>query len=158
MTCDHGDPCKELRHLDPTSPPLDYIKHHGVFKAKKSNEYDLCHFYCIELSRHLPTFPSPTEPATHEMLEDFLLKALALGHPNLIVAFMWDSATVVCLLHELHSNDSLRCFPMEPKSDAGGKATKKLSFCLFYLYHSNNDLLHMNHIMCRHYHANYSCG
>ena len=25
MTCDHRDACKELRHLDPTSPPLDYI-------------------------------------------------------------------------------------------------------------------------------------
>ena len=44
MTCNHGDPCKELRHLDPTSPPLDYMKHCRVFKAKKSNEYDLCHF------------------------------------------------------------------------------------------------------------------
>ena len=74
MTCDHRDPCKELRYLDPTSPPLDYMKHHGVFKAKKS-EYDLCHFYHIESSGDLPTFPSPHEPATHEMLEDFLLKA-----------------------------------------------------------------------------------
>ena len=74
MTCGHRDPCKELRHPDPTSPPLDCMKHHGVFKAKKSNEYDLCHFYCIEFSRNLPTFPSPNEPATHEMLEDFLLK------------------------------------------------------------------------------------
>ena len=59
MTCDHGDPCKELRHPDPTGPPLNYMKHRGVFKAKRSNEYDLCHFYHVELSRDLPTFPSP---------------------------------------------------------------------------------------------------
>ena len=71
---------------------------------------------------------------------------------------MWDSATAVCLLQELHSKDSLRHLPMKLKSDAGGKATKKLSFCPFCLYHSSNDLLYMNHIMCRHYHANYSCG
>ena len=58
MTCDHGDPCKELKYRDPTSPPLDYMKHCGVFKAKKSKEYDLCHFYHIELSGDLPTFPS----------------------------------------------------------------------------------------------------
>ena len=140
MTCDHGDPCKELRHQDPTSPPLDYMKHRGVFKAKKSNEYDLCHFFCVELSEDLPTFPSPRKPATHEMLEDFLLKAQALGCSNLIVAFVQDSATAVCLLQELHSKDSLRCFPREPKSDADGKAIKKLPFCLFCLYHGSNDL------------------
>ena len=75
MTCDHGDPCKELGYLDPASPPLDYMKHRGVFKAKKPNEYDLCHFYHVELSGDLPTFPSTCESATHDMLEDFLLKA-----------------------------------------------------------------------------------
>ena len=47
---------------------------------------------------------------------------------------------------------------MEPKSDAGGKATKKLSFCLFCLYHGSNNLSDMKHIVCRHYHANYGCG
>ena len=106
MTCNHGDPCKELRYPDPVGPPLDYMKHHGVFKAEKYNEYDLCHFYHIELSGDLPTFPSPPEPATREMLEDFLLKAQALGHPNLVVAFVGDSAMAVCLLQELHSKDS----------------------------------------------------
>ena len=74
MTCDHRDPCKELTQLDPAGSPLDYMKHRGVFKAKKSNEYDLCHFYHIELPGDLPTFPSPHEPATRKMLEDFLLK------------------------------------------------------------------------------------
>ena len=128
ITCDHRDPCKELRHPDPAGPPLDYMKYCGVFKAKKSNKYNLCHFYCIELSRDLPTFPSPSEPATCEMLEDFLLKAQALGHPNLIVAFVQDLATAVCLLQELHSKDSLRHLPMEPKSEKGGKATKKICF------------------------------
>ena len=132
------------------------MKHCGDFKAKKSNEYDLCHFYHIELSGDLPTFPSPHQPATHKMLENFLLKAL--GHPNLIVAFVQDSAMAVCLLQELHSKDSLRHLPMEPKPDTGGKATKKLSFCLFCLYNSTNDLSYMNHIVCRHYNANYGCG
>ena len=69
MTCNHRDPCKELRHQDPTSPLLDYMKLCGIFKDKKSNDYDLCHFYCVELSGDLPTFPSPCEPATHEMLK-----------------------------------------------------------------------------------------
>ena len=92
------------------------------------------------------------------MLEDFLLKAQALGHPNLIVAFAWDSAMAVCLLQELHSKGSLRCLPMELKPDTGGKAAKKLSFCSLCLYNGSNDLLYMNHIMCGHYHANYSCG
>ena len=158
MTCDYRDPCKELRYPDPIGPPLDYMKHHGVFKAKKSNKYNLCCFYHIDLSRDLPTFPSPRKPATHEMLEDFLLKAQALGHPNLVVAFARNPATAVCLLQELHSKDSLRHLPIEPKPDVGGKAIKKLSFCSLCLYNTSNDLSYMNHIMCRHYNANYSCG
>ena len=64
----------------------------------------------------------------------------------------------VCLLQELHSKDSLMCLPMELKPDAGGKATKKLSFCLFCLYNSSNDLSYKNHIVCRDYNASYSCG
>ena len=158
MACHHGGPCKELRYPDPTGPPLDYMKHHRVFKAKKSNEYNLCHFYHIELSGDLPTFPSPHKPATCNMLEDFLLKAQALGHPNLVVAFVWDSATAVCLLQELHSKDSLRYLPIELKPDTGRKAIKKLSFCLLCLYNNSNDLSYQNHIVCGHYNANYSCG
>ena len=45
ITCDHRDPCKELKYLDPAGPALDYMKHCRLFKAKKTNEYNLCHFY-----------------------------------------------------------------------------------------------------------------
>ena len=71
---------------------------------------------------------------------------------------MQDSATAVCLLQELYSKDSLRHLPMEPKSDVVRKATKKLSFCPFCLYHGSNDMSYMNHIVCGHYYANYGCG
>ena len=141
MTCDHRDPCKELKYPDPAGPPLDYMKHRGVFKAKKTNE-----------------FPSAHKPATHKMLKDFLLKAGALGHPNLVVAFAWDSATAGCLLQELHSKDSLKHLPMEPTMDAGRKAKKKLSFCLLCMYSSSNNMSYTNHIVCRHYNANNGCG
>ena len=83
----------------------------GVFKAKKTNEYDLCHFYCVEVSGDLPTFPSPHECTTCEMLEDLLMMAQALGCLNLVVAFVWDSAMAVYLLQELHSKDSLGTCP-----------------------------------------------
>ena len=94
MTCDHTDLCKKAKFLDPISPPLEYMKHCGVFDAKKTNEYDLCHFYQVGLSGHLLDFPLPHEPATHEQVSKFLLKARALGQPNLIVAHPWDSVTV----------------------------------------------------------------
>ena len=64
MICDHIDPCKEAKFPDLTSPPLDYMKHCGVFKSKKTNEYDLCHFYQVRLTGDLPNFPSPHKPAT----------------------------------------------------------------------------------------------
>ena len=64
----------------------------------------------------------------------------------------------VCLLQEMHTKDSLRHLLMEPKVDAGRKAIKRLSFCLLCMYSSSNNISYMNHIMCRHYHANYGCG
>ena len=91
-------------------------------------------------------------------MSKFLLKAGALGHPNLVVAFMQDSVTAICLLQELHIKDNLRHLPMGPKADTGGKAIRKLSFSPVCLYSSSNDILYMNHIVYSHYHANYRCG
>ena len=45
MICDHMDPCKEAKFPDHAGLPPDYMKHCGLFKSKKTNEYDLCHFY-----------------------------------------------------------------------------------------------------------------
>ena len=118
---------------------------------------DLCHFYKVGLSGDLLNFPSPCEPATCELLSKFLLKARVLGCPNLVVAFAQDSAMAACLLQELHIKDSLRHLPMEPKADIGGEAFKKLSFCPLCMYLGSNDISYMNHIVCRHYHANYRC-
>ena len=157
MICDHTDPCKEAKFPDPVGLPLEYVKHCGVFDPKKTNECDLCYFYQVGLSGDLPDFPLPHEPAIREWVSKFLLKAMALGQPNLIVALPQDSVTAVCLLQELHIKDSLQHLPMEPKVDAGGKAIKKLSFCPLCMYLGSNDPLYMNHIICGHYNVNYWC-
>ena len=133
------------------------MKQRRVFKAKKTNKYDLCHFYHMELSRDLPPFPSPCKPATCVMLEELLRVAWALGCPNLLMAFARDSAMAVCLLQELHNKGSLKHLPLEPKSDVDSKMVKKLSFCLFCLYNGSNDISYMNHIVGRHY-GTYHCG
>ena len=78
-TYDHADPCKEAKCPDQLGPPLDYMTSHGIFKPKKTNEYDLCHFYQVGLSGDLPEFPSPHTPATHKQVSSFLLKARAWG-------------------------------------------------------------------------------
>ena len=155
MRCEHGEPFKGLQNRDPAGPPLDYVKQHGVFKAKKTNKYDLCHFYHTELSEDFPPFPSPHKPATHRMLEELLRAAQALMCPSLLMAFTRDSAMAVCLLQELHHKDSLKHLPLEIKSDADGKTVKKLPFCL---YNGSNDISYVNHIMCGHYGTVYGCG
>ena len=159
MTCDHADPCKEAKFPDPIGLPLEYMKHCGNFDPKKTNEYDLCHFYKVGLYRDLPDFPLPRKPDTHEWVSKFLLKARSLGQLNLIVTHThpWDWVTAICLLQELHIKDSLQCLPMEPKEDTAGKAIKKLSFCSFCMYLGSNDPSYMNHIICGHYNANYEC-
>ena len=157
MTCDHMEPCKEVKFPDPIGLSLKYMKYCGVFEPKKTNKYDLSHFYQVGLSRDLPNFLLPCEPATHEWVSKFLLNARSLGWPNLIVAHPWDSVMAICLLQELHVKDSLSHLPMESKADAAGKAVKKLSFCLFCMYLGSNDPSYMNHIICDHYNMNYRC-
>ena len=130
----------------------------GVFKPKKTSEYDLCHFYQVGLSGDLPEFPLPHTSATREQVSSLLLKARVLGQPNLIVAHSQDVVTAVCLLQELHVKDSLRCLPMETKVEAGSKPIWKLSFCPFCQYSRSNDPSYMNHIIYGHYNANYECG
>ena len=157
MTCDHADPWKGAKFPDHLGPPLEYMKHCGVFDPKKTNEYNLCQFYQVGLSRDLLDFPTPHEPATHEWVSKFLLMTRSLGQPNLIVAHPRDSVMAICLLQELHVKDSLQHLLMEPKADAAGKAIKKLSFCPFCIYSCSNDPSYMNHIICGHYNANYGC-
>ena len=121
------------------------------------NEYDLCWFYCVGLSEDIPHFPSPCKLAMCTMLQDLLDVACGLDQPNLLMAFARDSATVVCLLQELHNKDSMKCLLLEPKSDADGKPVNKLSFCPFCLYNGSNDISYMNHIVCGHYDMGFGC-
>ena len=150
--------CKEAKSPNLLGPPLDYIVCHGVFKPKKTSEYDLCCFYQVRLSGDLPEFPSPHAPATCEQVSSFLLKARVLGQPNLIMAHSQDAVIAVCLLQELHIKDSLCSLPMENKVEAGGKPIQKLSFCPFCQYSGSNDPSYMNHTIYRHYNANYGCS
>ena len=128
---------------------------HRVFKPKKTSEYDLCHFYQVGLSGDLPEFPSPHAPATRKQMSSFLLKARVMGWPNLIVTHSQDVGTAVCLLQELHINDSLHCLPMETKVEVGSKSTRKLSFYPFCQYSGSSNQSYMNHIIFGHYNTNY---
>ena len=122
------------------------MKHCRVFKSKKTNEYDLCCFYQVGLTGDLPSFPSPHELATRELLSNFLLKARVLGHPNLVVAFMWDSATAICLLQELHIKDSLRRLLMEPKGGCWWEGYQEAVLLpTLYVFGQQQHLIHEPH-------------
>ena len=98
MCCDHGEAHKELPHQDPVGPPLDYMKACRVFKARKTNAYNLCCFYHINASREFPTFPTLCEPASCDMLKQLLETVRAAKRTHLLMAFAGDSATAICLL------------------------------------------------------------
>ena len=78
QTCDHADPCKKVKSSDQLGLLLDYMMSHGVFKPKKTSEYDLCRFCQVGLSGDLPEFPLPHAPATCEQVSSLLLKARVL--------------------------------------------------------------------------------
>ena len=55
----------------------------------------------------------------------------------------------------------MKCLALESKpgkQDADSKPVRKLSFCLFYLYHGSNNLSYMNQIVVMHYNMAYGCG
>ena len=62
-----------------------------------------------------------------------------------------NSVTAVSLLSDLYNKNSLHNLPLEGKGKIGSKC---LSFCL---YTGSNDWTYMNHIICGHYDAVYSC-
>ena len=45
MTCNHADPCKEVKYPNPLGAPLDYMESPSIFKPIKTSEYSLCCFY-----------------------------------------------------------------------------------------------------------------
>ena len=155
MTCDHVEPGKGVRCPNLLGMPLDYMESHEVFKSLKTSEYDLCHFYKVELSGDFPEFPTHCEPVTNDHMHGFLEKAWEFSQPNLLVAHSQD--TVFCLLCKLHNNASLRCLKMGTDTEAGGKIKRKLSFCPFCQYSGSNDPSYLNHIICMHYNASYGC-
>ena len=125
----------------------------GVFKARKTNAYDLCCFYCASASREFQTFATPCKPASHDMLKRLLETAWVAKCTHLLMAFAGDSTMAICLLHD---KDSMKCFTLElkpGKQDADSKPVKNLSFCPFCLYHGSNDISYMNHIVTAHYNA-----
>ena len=114
MTCEHGDPGKEIKSKDPAGSLLDYMVSHDDLKVTQTSGYDLCHFYQVGHSGRgdLPPFPSPHWPATHEKLLEFLYKATAEVQSNLIVIHTSDSVTVVSFLSDLHNKNSLHHLPL----------------------------------------------
>ena len=49
------------------------------FHAKKKNKYDLCHFYEVGISRHLPGFPTRCEPKIPSYAYGFAFRPSGLG-------------------------------------------------------------------------------
>ena len=137
------------------------MKTRWVFKVKKTNEYDLCHFYHMGTFWEFPILPSPHEPASCNMLKNLLEAVQVVKHINLLMTFARDSAMAICLLQELHDKDSMKCLTLQPKpdkQDVDSKPIKTLSFCPFFLYHGRNNISYMNHIVSAHYNVAYSCG
>ena len=97
-------------------------------------------------------FPSPCKPTTHGQVSNLLLKARALGQPNLIIAHSQDWL----LLSVFYRNSTLRTasttYQWRPKQRL---ATFLLPFLSIF---RSNDPSYMNHIVCRHYNTNYGCG
>ena len=114
MICDlpeHGK--MQPNHPDPVGPPLDYMGECQVFDGIRSDIYDLCRFYALEMTGDPPEFPSPREPVTHRQIRDLLKLACSISRPYLILAHSTDSVTAVSMLRELHTAACLQCLQVD---------------------------------------------
>ena len=59
MTCEYGDPGKEIKSKDPTGPPVDYMVSCDFFKVKQMTRYDLCCFYQVGVRGSAPVSLTP---------------------------------------------------------------------------------------------------
>ena len=59
MICNYADPTKRAKHPDPLGAPIAYMELQGAFKAIKTSEYGLNHFYQVGTLEDFPTFPEP---------------------------------------------------------------------------------------------------
>ena len=153
MICDHVDPIKRAKHPYPLGVPITYMELQDTFKAIKTSEYDLSHFYQLGTSGVFPAFPEPQEPTMGDDVPCLLQKA-----HKLVVALSQDAVTVIALLCKLHNHNSLQWLKMQTDKEAGDNPSQRLSFCPFCQHSGSNDQSYLNHIMCRHYCVNYGCS
>ena len=82
MISDHMDPTKRAKHADLLGTLITYMESQGAFKAIKTSEYGLSHFYQVRASGDFSTFPEPQEPMMSDDIHCLLQKAHELLWPN----------------------------------------------------------------------------
>ena len=107
MICNHMDPHKIAKHPDLLGTPIAYMESWGTFKAIKSSEYGLSHFYQVGITGDFPAFPESQEPMTSNDICHLLKKVHEQAQPNLVVAPSQDAVMAIALLHELLNHNSL---------------------------------------------------
>ena len=134
------------------------MEEHGVFQplASTTNTLGLCHFYCVDPNVSMPTAPKP--PATVEHVKKLLFLASTKRWPYIIMVFQGGTVTPLGLLQELHTQSALVRIPIYLPGEAKDGHSPRVSCCPFCAYTIQNDLAYLNHIICVHYDANFTCG
>ena len=150
---------RSQRNLTPLTPPISYMKEHGVFQPLPSttNPLELCHFYHMDpLSVSMLTSPKP--PAMVEHVKSLLLLAKMQRWQYIIVLSQGGPITPLGLLQELHTWSALACIPIYQSDETKDGYKPRMSCCPFCTYTVQNDPAYLNHIVGMHYNANFTCG
>ena len=157
MVNDYMNGKRKPKNPDPLGPPVSYMEEHGVFQplASMTNPLGLCHFYCVDHNVSMPKTPKP--PATVEHVKKLLLLASTQRWPYIIVVFQGGTVTPLGLLQELHTWSALVRIPIYLPGETKDGHRPHVSCCPFCIYIIQNDLAYLNHIICVHYDANFTC-
>ena len=137
MICDHADPCKEAKFPDPTSLPLDYMKHHRVCKSRKTLSPQACHPQTVK------QIPTEGQGAKASQSSGGIHRGFCLGH--------------LSFARTAHQR--------QPQAPANGAQDvswwegyqEAVLLPAMYVFKQQRHLVHEPH-RCGHYHANYRCG
>ena len=141
------------RILTPLAPPFPTWRNAGCFSPWL---LQLCCFYCTD--PNVSTLKTPKPPATVEHVKKLLLLASTQRRPYIIVVFQGGTVTPLGLLQELHMQSTLVCIPIYLPGETKDGHRPCVSCCPFCVYTVQNDPAYLNHIICMHYNANFTCG
>ena len=160
MVNDYTDGKRKPKNPDTLGPPISYMEECGVFQPLSFYDQssgamsfllhvdpNVSHAYRSKATSHCGTCKEATDPCQYKATAVYPRGLLKVG---LLLP--------LGLLQELHTRSALVCIPIHLPGEGKDRHSPRVSCCPFCAYTIQNDPAYLNHIVCVHYDASFTCG